>query len=392
VPARDLTGRALTILGEALFRGKATRFGLQLEDRLRHTWIVGKTGTGKSTLVRSLVAQDLQGDVGLAVLDPHGALAAEIDALAETSRRRSIVRIRPGVDGQSPTLNVFRRGALPVREHGLLASELISVFRHRWGDSWGPRLEHYLRFGILAVACHPRASLGLLHRFYLDPDLRARVAERVQDPYVANVWQREFTGLPPRVQAEALAPIMNKLGSLVAHPIAGPMLRGEASRLDFDRYLRDRAILVIDLSVGRLGEDMAAMIGSLILSSLYLASMRRGASSPPFFCYLDEFQHFVSGSVPTVLSESRKYGLGLVLSHQYLGQLGDNVRDAVIGNVGTRIYFRVGADDARVLEPTVEPTYTAADLMTLGAHHAIATVTADGQELSPFLARMLPPH
>ncbi len=388
--AYDASGRALIILGEALYRRTATRFGLLPEDRLRHAWIVGKTGTGKSTLVRSMVAQDLQSDVGLAIIDPHGSLAAEVDELATASRRERIIRISPGIAEKTPPFNVFRRGTQPVTESGLLASELISVFKHRWADSWGPRLEHYLRFGILAVAAHPRASLGMLHRFYLDDDVRARVVDHVRDPYVRDVWTREFAALPPRLRAEALAPIMNKLGSLVAHPIAGPMLRGERSRLDFDHYLEKRVVLIVDLAVGRLGEDMAAMIGSLILSSLYLASMRRGRSSPPFFCYLDEFQHFVSGSIPTVLSESRKYGFGLVLSHQYLGQLGESIREAVLGNVGSRMYFRVGAEDARVLGPTVEPIYTAADLMTLPAYHAIAIVTARGQELTPFLARMLP--
>lgn len=389
VPAVDLAGRSLTVFGEAVFRGHATRFGLLPEDRLRHTWIIGKTGTGKSTLVRSLVAQDLQNHVGLAVLDPHGSLAAEVATLASTTPHRLVVRIAPGEEGASPSFNVFRRGPSPIAEHGLLASELVSVFKHRWADSWGPRMEHYLRFGILAVAHHPRASLGLLHRFYLDEDLRQRVVDRALDPYIRDVWEREFASLSPRLRSEALAPIMNKLGSLVAHPVAGPMLRGERSRLDFDLYLEKRVVLIVDLAVGRLGEDMAALIGSLILSSLYLASMRRGRSSPPFFCYLDEFQHFVSGSIPTVLSESRKYGLGLVLSHQYLGQLGEHVRDAVLGNVGTRLFFRIGAQDARVLGPTLEPTYTAGDLMLLPAYHAIATVTARGQELTPFLARML---
>ena len=373
-------------LGLAKRRNSTIRWGLRTEDRLRHVWIVGKTGVGKSTLLANLLAQDLARGAGLALLDPHGELAQTALSLVPSRRTNDICLFEPEDRTYAPSFNPFREGRRPSADSALLSSQLISVFRKHWADSWGPRLEHILRNAILAVASDQRATLLFLYRFITDESLRERVVEKVTDPVVRQFWTKEFPRYGKRLQGEALSPVLNKLGAFVASPLVRGIVAQQRSRIDLREMMDEGRVLIANLSTGGVGEDASHLLGGLLLSSIQLAAMRRPAGSRPFWVYVDEFQHFVSESLATLLSESRKFGVGLILSHQYLGQLPLGLRDAMLGNAGTLIVFRVGAQDAYLLAPELAPEFAETDLQQVPARQFVAKVLARGTALAPFTA------
>lgn len=380
----------LLLLGETTFRRHHQRFGLLPTDRLRHLWVLGKTGSGKSTLLANLIRQDFQRDEGLALLDPHGDLVETVLPFIPKARRGDVLLFSPADREYPVSFNVFRQGRRPHADTALLASQLVSVFRKYWADSWGPRLEHILRNAILAVAPDPRASLLFLYRFLTDDKLRTKVVENILDPVVRQFWTKEFPGYGRNLQSEAVAPILNKLGAFVAHPIVRNIVGQERSRLDLISMMQGRGILLANLATGQIGEDASHLLGGLLLTAMQLAAMERPRGGPSFFIYVDEFQHFVTDSLQTLLAESRKFGLGLILAHQYLAQLTDSVRDAVLGNVGSMMVFRIGAMDAAELEGEFSPPFTASDLMGLPRYQAAVKILARGEALAPFSARTLP--
>lgn len=380
----------LLILGETDFRRIHRRFGMLAADRLRHLWIIGKTGSGKSTLMANLIAQDLARGMGVALLDPHGDLVEAVLPFVPASRTNQVVLFAPADRAHPISFNVFRQGRQSHPDQALLASQLVSVFKKHWSDSWGPRLEHILRNGILAVAGDPRATLLFLYRFLTEEKLRAAVAGRLADQLVRQFWREEFPRYGKALQSEALAPVLNKLGAFVAHPVVRAIVSQERSRLDLIALLETRGIVLANLAAGRIGEDASHLLGGLLLSAIQLAAMERPRGGPPCIVYVDEFQHFVTDSLATLLAESRKFGIGLVLAHQYLGQLPDGLRGAVLGNVGSMVVFRLGAHDAETLEPEFAPTFSAYDLQRFERYHAAIKLLAEGQALTPFSARMLP--
>ncbi len=380
----------LTVLGETSYRNARVRFGLREPDRLRHVYLLGKTGTGKSTTLETQIAQDLARGSGVAVLDPHGELVERVLKLVPRHRTDDVFLIEAPRE-TAPALNVFRAGRRLHADPGRFASEFIAAVRRVWADSWGPRLEHLLRAGTLAVAVHPRASLPLLYRFFTDEPLRQRVAAGSRDPFVRAFWLREWPAYPLSFQTEALSPVLNKLGALLS---AGPlqlMLSSERSRFDAGALLSGRGILLANLSVGQFGEDGSALLGSLILSLIQLAAFRRAPGSEPFYLYIDEYHRFATETTGILLAEGRKYGIGLVVAHQFLGQLPDEIRAGVLGNVGTKLIFRVGAEDANALAPEFEPAFGAPELQGLGAYQCAAKVLVSGLELAPFSARTVLP-
>jgi hypothetical protein len=379
------------VLGETDFRGHRARFGLAGEDRLRHMWVLGKTGVGKSTLLSTLIEQDLADGRGFALLDPHGPLVDWVLAHVPRRRMHQVLVIDPADTIRPVAMNVFRAGRARPTDTGLLVSEIVSVFRSQWRDSWGPRLEHVLRHAILAVAEHPEATLELVYRVLIDASTRERVLTHVTSSSVRAFWEREFADYGTRLQAEATAPILNKLGAFLGDPKIRALLGRSRSRVDFGALMDEGAIVVADLRVGAVGEGASRLLGALVLSSLQLAAMRRAPGAPRFVVYADEFQRFASDSVAVTLSESRKYGVGLVLAHQYLAQLPEALRDAALGNVGTIAAFRVGAVDAEVLAAQLGPPIEPTDLQGLSRFRFATRVVAGGQELPPFIARALPP-
>lgn len=384
--------RTLLILGRTTFRRQHRRFGLLAEDRLRHLLVLGKTGTGKSTLLQSLVIQDLEDGNGLALLDPHGDLVDAVLPHVPAGRVPDVILFDPEDRGHPISFNVFRLGRRPHPDRSLLASHLVAVFKKQWSEFWGPRLEHVLRNAVLAVADDPRASLVFLYRFLTDEKLREQVVARVRDPVVRRFWTDELALYSKDLQGEALAPALNKLGAFVASPIARNIVGQERSRLDLPALMDRRGVLLARLPAGKIGEDASRLLGGLLLTSIQLAAMARERRRPAFHVVADEFQCFVTDAVATMLSEARKFGLGLVLAHQYLRQLPETVRDAVLGNVGSMMLFRLGAADARVLAEDLAPEIAMDDLLHLERYQAAVRLTARGETLRPFTAETLAPR
>jgi hypothetical protein len=380
----------LLILGETTFRRQHQRFGLLPSDRLRHVWVIGKTGSGKSTLLSNLIVQDLQRGNGLALLDPHDDLVETVLPFVPRHRIADTMLFTPDDRDYPISFNVFRQGRKAHADTALLTAQLVSVFKKFWASSWGPRLEHVLRNAVLAVAPDPRATLLFLYRFLTEPDLRTKVTEKISDPVVRQFWNKEFPSYGRSLQSEAVAPALNKLGAFVASPIVRNIIGQERSRLDLIELMNSRGLLLANLATGRIGEDASHLLGGLLLTAMQLAAMERPRGGAPFYIYIDEFQNFVTDSIATMLSEARKFGLGLILAHQYLEQLPETIRGAVLGNVGTMVIFRVGAQDALILEPEFAPAFTAYDLQSIPRYHTAVKLTARGEQLAPFSSRTLP--
>ena len=400
---------SILVLGETTFRDRRQRFGLLPEDRLRHLWVLGKTGSGKSTLLANCIAQDLAAGRGLALLDPHGDLVATALAQVPRFRINEVVLFAPADVEHPIAWNLFRQGRSLHPDRSLLAANLIAVFRKHWAAFWGPRLEHILRNAILAVAPDERATLVFLYRFLADQGLRAEVLETLSDPIVRQFWETEFPRWPAGLRAEAVLPVTNKLGAFVTNEKVRNIVGQVRSRLDLGDIMDRQGVLLADLGTGTIGEDASHLLGGLLLSSLQLAAMSRprtelgrpvcspGRLRPKggdgFIVYADEFQHFVSESLATMLAEARKFGLGMVLAHQYLDQLPPALQAAMIGNVSNVVVYRLGASDAAVLAPEFAPVYTALDLQSLPRHEMAVKVVAEGRALPPFSARgLLPPR
>lgn len=380
---------SLLTIGEVRYRGKSQRFGILPQDRMRHLYVIGKTGVGKSTLLLNLIAQDLRMGRGLVVLDPHGSLADEALALVPARRAADVLLFDPADPRSALSFNLFRAGRAAHDNPPLLVSQLIAVFHKHWATFWGPRLEHILRNALLAVVCHPAATLLLLYRFLGSDELRTRVLKFCKDPMVLHYWQVEFNGYAKSFRAEALSPVLNKLGALLSSPTMRRLFAQERSRIDLTALMERRGILIARLSAGQIGDDNAHLLGALLFSLLFLSATKRGQSIPPVFVYADEFQHFVTGSIATILSEARKYGVSLCLAHQYLAQLPDWLLGAVLGNVGSKFLFRIGVDDAKRLEAECAPEFDALQLVSTGKYSAVVRMLARGQELRPFRATLL---
>lgn len=382
----------VTHLARTNFRNRRVAFGVRQADRRSHMYLVGRTGTGKSTLLETMIRQDIASDRGLALCDPHGDLVQRVVAAVPEARRQDIVYF--DVPDTRRVVGFNPLEAVPPPRRALAASGVLDAFKKLWADSWGPRLEHILRNCLLALLDQPGATLADVLRLLDDKEYRKRAAGRVADPQVRAFWLREFPGYPARLRAEAVAPVQNKVGAFLANPVLHAILTQPRSTFDPRRVMDDGRILLVNLSKGRLGEDAAALLGALLVARLGVAALAR-ADTPPddrrdFLLYLDEFQHFATPSLVTMLSELRKYRVGLVLAHQYLGQLDEEVRDAVLGNAGTLISFRVGLADAELLEKEFAPEFSAYDLVNLPNYHVYLKLMIDGVVSRPFSAETFP--
>ena len=326
-------------------------------ERERHVYIVGKSGSGKSTFLYNLAMGDIMAGEGVAVIDPHGDLALDIlDAIPH--RRINDVCYLDVTDSERPVgFNPATRVA-PERR-ALAAAGIVSAFKHLWSDSWGPRLEHFLFHGIAALISRQHATLIDLPRVYTDDNFRERVLRSVVDPETLRFWHEEFPTYTKAYRSEAAAPILNKAGQFTASPQLRLILGQVAPRLDLKFTMDNRRILIANLAKGAIGEQASNLLGSLLVSHLQLVAMERGALAPhervPFFMHVDEFQTFSSDAFASLLSEARKFATHFVLANQYTDQLTDAVRAAVMGNAGSLVVFRVGSRDAQLLAPEFRP-------------------------------------
>lgn len=382
----------LSLLGTTTFRQGDIKFGIKRVDRKRHLYVIGKSGSGKSFLLELLVMSDIFHNEGFAIVDPHGDFAQDMLRHIPQQRLDQVVYFNPADTEFPVAFNPMENSDPNMRAS--IASEIVGVLKKMFGDSWGPRLEHILRFTLLALLETPDATLLGITRMLTDKAYRKYVINNVTDPVVKAFWVNEFASWNDKFASEAVAPVLNKVGAFTANPLIRNVLGQTRSSFDIRKIMDEGKILVVDLSRGRLGEDNASILGALIITKIQLAAMSRANivnidDRRPFYLYVDEFQNFATDSFAVILSEARKYGLYLTVANQYIAQMPDEVKDAVFGNVGSMVSFRVGSEDAAYLAKYFEPVFEPLDLVNLGLQQIYVTMSIDGETSLPFSARTL---
>lgn len=383
----------IALFAETTYRNQSRRFGIKADDRRRHMYLIGKTGMGKSTILENMIVEDIRAGRGVAVVDPHGDLAEKIIQYIPTSRINDVIYFNPSDMDYPIAFNVVEHVEPHLRH--LVASGLLGVFQKLWADSWGPRLEYILRNSILAVLDYPGSTLLAVTRMLSDKDFRKRIVENIQDPVVKGFWVKEFAGYADKFASEAVSPIQNKVGQFLSSSLIRNIVGQVKSSIDVRKVMDEGKILIMNLSKGRIGEDNSALLGSMMITKIQLAAMSRvdipEKERNDLYLYVDEFQNFATDSFANILSEARKYRLNLIMAHQYIEQLGEKVKPAVFGNVGTLIVFRVGAADAEELVREFTPVFTEEDIVNLPKYEFYLKLMIDGIASSPFSARGLRP-
>jgi hypothetical protein len=380
--------RDVSYFARTNFRRENKSFGIKQADRLSHIYAIGKTGVGKSTLIEILARQDLDAKRGFALIDPHGDLVEKIVADMGSAETDRIVYLDAPNPNQAFGYNPLRR----VRSDKipLAVSGLLETFKKLWPNAWGVRMEHVLRNTLYALLERDDATLPDVLRLYADDNYRKAVVRAIRNEPVRLFWRNEFENYPARLRAEAVAPIQNKLGALLSDPTLYRILVAPEHDIRFRSLMDEGRVLLVNLSKGRLGEDSSTLLGSLIVSTLGLAAFSRADSLEdsrrPFFVYVDEFQTFTTLMLANMMSELRKYGVGLTLANQYFHQLEPDIRHAVLGNAGTLISFRVGPEDASILAKEFQPTFMVEDLLNLSNRDIYLKLMIDGTPSRPFSA------
>ena len=382
----------ISAFGLTNFRGINHQFGLYRTDRSRHVYIIGQTGAGKSGLLELFTLSDIYHNQGYAIIDPHGDFAVDNLRFIPESRIKDVVYFNPA-DTAFP-LGFNPMEVLDPNLKNNTSSEIIGVLKRMFGESWGPRLEYILRYTILALLDHPNTTMLDITRMLTDKKFRKEVLASCEDTVVLNFWNIEFASWNEKFQAEAVAPVLNKVGAFTANPIIRNIIGQPKSTFNIRQLMDDGKILIVNLSKGLIGEDNAGILGSFIVTKIQLAAMSRSdipniEDRRPFYLYVDEFQNFATDSFATILSEARKYGLNLTVANQYIAQMSDTVRDAVFGNVGSMISFRVSADDAPFLGKQFEPQFEPADLLQMHNRNFIVNMVIRGEKTPAFSATTL---
>ncbi len=377
-------------------RNKNVEFGIKAKDRTRHVYVIGKTGMGKSTLLENMAAQDIANGEGMAFIDPHGKTAELLLNYVPEHRLKDVLYFAP-FDLEHPiSFNVLEDVGFDKRH--LVVSGLMSTFKKIWMDAWSARMEYILSNTLLALLETPGTTLLGVNRMLADKDYRKKIVDNVKDPSVKSFWLDEFAKYTDRFAAEATPAIQNKIGQFTSNPLIRNIIGQPKSSFDLRKMIDENKIIIINLSKGRVGEANANLLGSMLITKIYLAAMSRADVSekelqklPNFYLYVDEFQSFANESFADILSEARKYKLNLTIAHQYIEQMSEEVRAAVFGNVGTMITFRVGAFDAEILEKEFAPQFTAEDLVNLGFAQIYLKLMINGVSSQPFSSTTMPP-
>lgn len=387
----------VTYIGKVDFRNKQVTFGIKEKDRTRHTYIIGKTGMGKSTLLENLAVQDILNGEGLCVIDPHGSMAEKLLDFIPESRIKDVIYFAP-FDSEHPMgLNVLEK--VETSKRHLVANGLMAAFKKVFGEErFSDRIQYILNNILLALLENEGQSLLGVNRMLNDKEYRKFIVSNVKDPSVKSFWEEEYAKAGDKYQQEAAPGIQNKIGQFISNPLIRNIIGQQKTSFDLRDVMDNRKILIVNLSKGKVGEGNADLIGSLLITKIYLAAMSRADAGPyeleklpPFYFYVDEFQNFANESFASILSESRKYNLALTVAHQYIEQMEDEVKAAVFGNVGTMITFRVGATDAEAFEKEFAPKFTMDDIVNLGAYQVYMRLMIDGVGSPPFSAHTLDP-
>lgn len=382
----------ISAFGLTNFRGINHQFGMLRRDRSRHVYIIGQTGAGKSGLLELFALSDIFYNQGYCIIDPHGDFAIDNLRFIPQNRIKDVVYFNPA-DTQYPVaFNPLELSDVTRKPN--ICSEVIGVLKRMFGDSWGPRLEHILRFTLLALLDRPGSTLLDISRILTDKDFRKETLDYCTDVTVLQFWKHEFGQWNEKQVNESIAPVLNKVGAFTANPIIRNIIGQAHSSFDVRKIMDEGKILVVNLSKGLIGEDNAGILGSFLVTKIQLAAMSRSdipdvSKRRPFYLYVDEFQNFATDSFSVILSEARKYGLNLTVANQYIAQMTDSVRDAVFGNVGTTISFRVSADDAPILVKQFEPVFEESDLIQMNNRHFVVSMIINGEKVPAFSATTL---
>lgn len=390
--ATEEAKKDINFFAQTDFKNKPTIFGIKTVDRRKHVYLIGKTGAGKSTLIANMAIDDIRKDRGIGIIDPHGDLSEIILDYIPKRRLPEVVYLEPFDQERVFALNVLE--VKNAQQKDLVASGIVSIFNKIYKESWGPRLEYILRNVIFTLLEIPNATLVDVLSLLADQNYRKKVLPMLTDPVIKNFWEREFSQMPDKLKAEAISPIQNKVGQFVSSKMIRNIIGQAKSTIDLEQIMDEGKILILNLSQGKLGEDNASLLGAMIITQIQLAAMNRSFKKEEdrrdFFLYVDEFQNFATTSFIKILSEARKYRLSLTLANQYMGQLEEEVGEAIFGNVGTLISFVVGATDAEMLTLEFAEVYTQSDLVSLGKYEVVTKLCIDGMTSMPFPAKTLP--
>ncbi len=393
----ELVDKDTIYFGRVNFRNQNRLFGMRRADRRQHMYIIGQTGTGKSALLQNIIVQDLENGEGLCLVDPHGENVETLLKKIPERRVKDVIYFNPADHDYAIGFNPLE---LPdPRYKNLVASGLMGIFTKIWSSVWSARMEYILNNTVLALLETPNSTLLGITRMYVDKGYRQHVISNIKDPVVKSFWVNEYEKWEPKYRSEAIAPIQNKVGQFLANSVVRNIVGQEKSTIDIFDIMNTGKILLVNVSKGRIGEDNSALLGAMLITKIQLAAMERvripEEERVDFYLYVDEFQNFATDSFANILSEARKYRLCLTMAHQYIGQLvtdmSTKVRDAVFGNVGTMIVFRVGAADAGFLEKEFEPEFGVQDMVNLPNHHIYLKLMVSGMRSRPFSAGTLPP-
>lgn len=386
----------ITFFAKTDARGHEVAFGIKAKDRQRHMYVVGKTGMGKTTFLENMAAQDIMNGEGMAFIDPHGSAAENLLNYIPEHRVKDVIYFAPFDLDHPVSFNVMEDVG-PDKRH-LVVSGLMSTFKKIWVDAWSSRMEYILTNALLVLIEYPDTTLLSVNRLFVDKAYRKRVVEYCTDAAVKSFWLDEFANYTDRFAAEALPAIQNKVGQFTGNPLIRNIIGQPHSSFNIRELMDQKKILIMNLSKGLIGETNANLLGSMLTTRIYLAAMSRAdlpveqmKLMPNFYFYVDEFQSFANATFADILSEARKYHLNLIIAHQYIEQMEEDVRNAVFGNVGTTVAFRVGPFDAEVLETIFAPRFEATDLVNLGFAQIYLTLMIDGIGSQPFSAKTLPP-
>ncbi|MEI6228904.1 MAG: type IV secretion system DNA-binding domain-containing protein [Candidatus Saccharibacteria bacterium] len=384
----------ISAFGMTNFRGINHQFGMLRSDRSRHVYIIGQTGAGKSGTLELFALSDIFHGHGYAIIDPHGDFAVNNMRFIPGSRLDDVVYFNPADTSFPIGFNPLEITEYNKNQKPNISSEVIGVLKRMFGESWGPRLEYILRYTILALLDRPTTTMLDITRMLTDKKFRSETLDYCQDTVVLNFWKYEFASWNEKFVAEAISPVLNKVGAFTANPIIRNIIGQPKSTFNIRKMMDEGKILIVNLSKGLIGEDNASILGAFLVTKIQLASMSRSdiervEDRRPFYLYVDEFQNFATDSFATILSEARKYGLNLTVANQYISQMSETVRDAVFGNVGTVISFRVSADDAPILSKQFEPQFEPNDLLQMHNRNFIINMVIKGEKSPAFNASTL---
>lgn len=371
----------ITPIGVTNFRNQNQAFGIKDSDRLQHIYVIGKSGTGKSTLLINMALSDIQKGKGLAIIDPHSDVSNTLIKHIPEDRKNDLIYLNPSNPNHILPFNPLK--AVHPNYHHLVASGLISTFKKIWADTWGPRMEHILRYTLLTLLNYPNATLLDIQPLLTDTSFREHVLTYKHPKEVQGFWEREYNTYTPKQRSEYIAPILNKVGILSASKPLRDTFDTKTNTLRLSQVMDNQKILICNLSKGTMGEDASTILGSVLTTSIQLSALYR-ATIPehqrvPFYLYIDEAHSFITQSITDILAEARKYKLSLFLAHQYIDQLQEPIRKAIFGNIGTIISFRVGANDAEYLAKEFYPTFSQTDFINLPKYHIYLKLCIDGE-------------